>query len=459
MILDQLDPYWVHIIPERHGYQSACDLEHYGKWLIYGSRERMESLARALNSFVESGQMDQAKYTKRDPTTDPLPNRKMHVMCVYCDDRKRNDAWKILEGIGVKRKVWKYERQTIADWSPGGRLEREARKFNRDANGKILIPCHSSEDLVSLDYDYVVRTGVKDLEKDIPIEQDRIVSRIKQKYGIRDGTCASSILEFMKESIFFQGNCQYHFYSLLYKVTEKWSRSTVGKNLKRLEELGVLQRKHFRDLDERYKTLFISLLCPVEGKMNALLRKRIFVINLHLPYSFSKPPGPNDPVKFTRVETINEGEDSKLAEGERIVDRIYLRNLTENEKRAIVSNLIHGQFLGTKTKKDYCYTHEQRIEIIGQVLEEARKLPSITELYLVGSIPNNEERDDSDIDILTVRENCPGNKRCGARLKKAKGVDLFCFSEEEMEMARKRRLAILVGAAKLYEKPNLTQSI
>jgi hypothetical protein len=451
MIFDKLDPYWVHIMPEKLEFQPPYDLEHYGKWLIYGSRKRMESLARALNSFVESGQIDQAKYTKRDPNIDPLPNRKMHVMCVYCDDRKRNDAWKILEGIGVKRKVWKYDKQTIADWSPGGRLEREARKFNRDENEKILRQCHSSEDLISLDCDYIARLGVKDIEKDIPTEQERIVSRIKQKYGIKDGTCASAILEFIKDDISFPGDCGYHFHSLLYKATGKWSRSTVDKNLKRLEEIGVLQRKYFRDLGEKYKTLFMYLFVPTEGKMDDLLRKRIFEINLHLPHSLSKPPGPKDSVKFTRIETIKEGDDLNLLKGEGIIDKVDLGKLSDKEKRTVVSDFIHGEFLETKTIAGYHYTHEQRNEIVGQVLEEAKKLPNINELYLVGSIPNNEERDDSDIDILTVRENCPGNRRCGARLKKAKGVDLFCFSKEEMEMARKRKLAILIGAAKLYE--------
>jgi hypothetical protein len=44
------------------------------------------------------------------------------VMCVYCDDRQREEVWKIIENFGANLKAWFYERETWEMWSPGGRL-------------------------------------------------------------------------------------------------------------------------------------------------------------------------------------------------------------------------------------------------------------------------------------------------------------------------------------------------
>lgn len=43
-------------------------------------------------------------------------------MCVYCDDREREKVWDILAQEGVKTNAWKYERDTMQLWLPGGRL-------------------------------------------------------------------------------------------------------------------------------------------------------------------------------------------------------------------------------------------------------------------------------------------------------------------------------------------------
>jgi len=48
------------------------------------------------------------------------------VMCVYCDDREKDRIWKILYSLGISKRIWKYDQQTLKDWEPGGRLRKRA---------------------------------------------------------------------------------------------------------------------------------------------------------------------------------------------------------------------------------------------------------------------------------------------------------------------------------------------
>jgi len=94
-------------------------LEHYGKWLIF-SRDRayLEELARMIDPYVERGEIESAKYN-REPSSFA---RGAIVMCVYCHDREKEKVWEILSNLGVTQRRWKYDRQTLVDWDPGGRL-------------------------------------------------------------------------------------------------------------------------------------------------------------------------------------------------------------------------------------------------------------------------------------------------------------------------------------------------
>ncbi len=134
MIIDDPNNYWVWIRPSKPqqskiGWRNDKEYyQHYGKWLVF-SRDRayLEELARKLDPYVEEGKINSAKYSR-----EPAPFEDSLVMCVYCDDRKREDVWKILQNLGVTRRIWKYERQTIEDWLPGGRLYRRTKAVNKN---------------------------------------------------------------------------------------------------------------------------------------------------------------------------------------------------------------------------------------------------------------------------------------------------------------------------------------
>lgn len=94
-------------------------LEHWGKWIILGSREEMDELTGKLDAYVEKKLIPCVKY-------DRAPLSSIHlrecVMLVYCDDRQKEDVWQILSDLGVEIKAWAYDRETMKMWLPGGRL-------------------------------------------------------------------------------------------------------------------------------------------------------------------------------------------------------------------------------------------------------------------------------------------------------------------------------------------------
>lgn len=97
-------------------------LEHWGKWLILGAKEALDDLAQKLDPYVEAEQIPCVKYDREILKEFEGLLLNECVMCVYCDDRDRDQVWNILEKEGVKTKAWKYERDTMALWLPGGRL-------------------------------------------------------------------------------------------------------------------------------------------------------------------------------------------------------------------------------------------------------------------------------------------------------------------------------------------------
>jgi hypothetical protein len=130
MIIDDPRDDWVWVRPSKPrqpkvGKEALIEyLQHFGKWLIYSkNRAYLEELARKLDPYIEEGRIHSAKYNR-----EPAPFAKSSlVMCVYCDDREKEEVWKILSSLGVTRRVWKYDRQTFEDWLPGGRLYKRAK--------------------------------------------------------------------------------------------------------------------------------------------------------------------------------------------------------------------------------------------------------------------------------------------------------------------------------------------
>lgn len=130
MLITTLHPDWVYILLPaglRHDYTSEDEFwKHHGKWVVTGDKAYIMDLAFRLDPLVERGRIEAAKFTKKDPKTDPLPHVREYALCVYADDRTRRRAAGHLSALGAKGFCWKYDRESRADWSPGGALAEKA---------------------------------------------------------------------------------------------------------------------------------------------------------------------------------------------------------------------------------------------------------------------------------------------------------------------------------------------
>lgn len=100
------DDYWVYI-------QSSKS----GKWIIRGTKEEIEEIAKRLEPLIESGDIEAAKYTKKDPAHDPYPDIKTYALCVYCREKERARVKVALCGLGANAGAmeWKYNIQTLEE--------------------------------------------------------------------------------------------------------------------------------------------------------------------------------------------------------------------------------------------------------------------------------------------------------------------------------------------------------
>ena len=92
-------------------------LEHWGKLVALGTSQQMQELALKLDPYVEQGIIPCCKYDRA-----PLKEFGMTecVMCVFCDDRQKDEIWQILADLGLKMRAFFYEREIIDKWRPGG---------------------------------------------------------------------------------------------------------------------------------------------------------------------------------------------------------------------------------------------------------------------------------------------------------------------------------------------------
>jgi len=116
------DGIWCHLVNKK----VIIDEKTSGKWLIFNDLGYLKEIADKLLSSMISGKIGYIKWSHRegnDQFKDKTP-----VMCVFSDDKHKEEVWKILEKIGIKQRIWKYDFQTYEDWKKGGRLYNEWNK-------------------------------------------------------------------------------------------------------------------------------------------------------------------------------------------------------------------------------------------------------------------------------------------------------------------------------------------
>ena len=128
MIVNKSFFYWKYVIPRNWKFPIAFKgkqltqkeyQDHWGKWVILDSIEKLDLLAKKLDPFVEDRSIQGIKYSRSPEEVFGLNEC---VMCVFCDDREKDEVWKILAEAGVRLKAWVYDREVFDMWRPGGLL-------------------------------------------------------------------------------------------------------------------------------------------------------------------------------------------------------------------------------------------------------------------------------------------------------------------------------------------------
>jgi hypothetical protein len=95
------DALWTWLLPEG---PRPVDMDrwksHGGKWIVFDRKDRILALARKISPFIDSGEVESAKYWNGDPS----------ALCVYSLDRDRDKVLSILKELGAKgAMVWEFD--------------------------------------------------------------------------------------------------------------------------------------------------------------------------------------------------------------------------------------------------------------------------------------------------------------------------------------------------------------
>lgn len=95
------DLLWTRLLPDtQHVIDPEAWFRHGGKWIIFDRKEPILRLAERLGPYIDSGEIDGAKYWNRDPG----------AICVYSLDRDREKTFEILRRLGAGTdRVWEYD--------------------------------------------------------------------------------------------------------------------------------------------------------------------------------------------------------------------------------------------------------------------------------------------------------------------------------------------------------------
>lgn len=108
------EEYWTYIQTADYVEPKAWD-EHGGKLMVFGDEDFIMYLVHILWGY------DTIKSIKYAPPHTEMGYKPWALM-VYCLDSEQDIVWETLQKEGATKKLWKYDKQTIKDWEPDGRL-------------------------------------------------------------------------------------------------------------------------------------------------------------------------------------------------------------------------------------------------------------------------------------------------------------------------------------------------
>ena len=135
-------------------------MEHWGKLIVLDEKESLDKLAQKLDILVERGMIPCVKYDRM-----PLKEFDMKecVMCVFCDDRQKDEITQVLAELGAETRAWVPEKNVVEGWSPGGMFlekwieamgyEGEMADLVREDSRRIMEQAFGDENALAMGWD------------------------------------------------------------------------------------------------------------------------------------------------------------------------------------------------------------------------------------------------------------------------------------------------------------------
>jgi len=222
--------------------------------------------------------------------------------------------------------------------------------------------------------------------------------------------------------------------------------------MRKLESHGFIKRVWPHEMPDEIKKITEAIR---KAYGHNIFGRKFAVTQVYLPEDLEKKPLRLDELMDIDLEVLNETENLNLSKDKIILEKIYLRGKPIEEKTKLASEALRRTTRFRLGRYDK-YTHEQKIREIKKITERVKQLPQILNLYLAGSVAQNLDNETSDIDILIVRESCPGYEKCSRILKKVcdATLDIFCCSADEYKEAERMQEFFLYGNKLLYSRKN-----
>jgi hypothetical protein len=271
--------------------------------------------------------------------------------------------------------------------------------------------------------------------------KDRLLQRYLKDYNIRNGTCIAKLLTYLVDYVRVNEESEKIPYSVFYETNETkgWSESTIRKNLKRLERLGIVKIQDDGRKNPRRYQIYKEATGRDYRKV-VVLRDCIDSSEIKSKeLSFSVLIRDCTPEEIITLER----------EGWTFLEMIDLRGKSEKQRADIVFNIYHRKI------GPYSLTREKRSEIVEQVVNELKQNPHIREVFLTGSMASEQYLRCSDIDFLLIRESCPGKDRC-YRSKTPECVDLLCYTPNEFRRLKEKKALLTYYLKPLYQRGQQT---
>ena len=153
----------------------------------------------------------------------------------------------------------------------------------------------------------------------------------------------------------------------------------------------------------------------------------------------------------TAIEVVSKRELSELMRDKVVIE--YEKVKTKEDIERISS--LFGEKYGVKFRETRGYTHEERIKLAKDI-SKGISFDHISAIYVVGSTAKNSDKDDSDLDMIGLREYCPDTSSCiiPRKCKKEYGIhlDFWCLTVEDLKKLEEVDYPLVRDKKLLYSK-------